>query len=201
MGKPRSGVLLNPAARTATGRERRSGDLRRRQSAPSALLPALASGLRRPLRIVLEVTTAGLTAFSASFRCTLRVFSKIAFTTSTLSHVLGLQSGLGDAGAGAPVGLEARLAEVRVIFPWRQLVARAPVKASNQSPDRSRHDQHDRRDRPAPQQYSEVPASCAAVERTAPRQEAGCMPRCMCRTPRSCACRSAATLTAARVTI
>src|SRR5690554_7845134 len=89
MGKPRSGVLLNPAARAATGRERRSGDLRRRQSAPSALLPALASGLRRPLRIVLEVTTAGLTAFSPSFRCTLRVFSKIAFTTSTLSHVLG----------------------------------------------------------------------------------------------------------------
>src|SRR5690554_3590607 len=116
MGKPGWGVLLNPAARAATGRERRSGDLRRRKSAPSALLPALASGLRRPLRIVLEVTTAGLTAFSASFRCTLRVFSKIAFTTSTLSHVLGLQSGCtcrcrGTCRVGGPP-----LAEVRVIF-------------------------------------------------------------------------------------
>ena len=63
-------------------------------SGPSALLATLASGLRSTLRIVLEVTTAGLTALSAGFRCTLRVFGEIAFTTSTLSHLLDLHSGL-----------------------------------------------------------------------------------------------------------
>ena len=88
-------------------------------STPSALLPALASGFCGALRVVLEVAAAGLTSLSACFRCTLRIFGEIAFTTSTLGHVLGLQSVFNMQVQGTRLFGDPPATEVRVIFGQR----------------------------------------------------------------------------------
>src|SRR5690606_4340895 len=111
----------------------RSPRLLNYRSSTPTLLATLASRLRSTLRIVLEITTTGLAAFSAGLRCALGVLREVAFTTFTLSHVTASSMGCKLRTPGALhllVGGHPRL-EVRlfsVFGPSGHLPARMPPR-------------------------------------------------------------------------